>query len=34
MTVASVVTQLCKRDSQIDLAFWTLGGAVAGAVLP
>ncbi|MCU0948344.1 MAG: hypothetical protein MUF47_08855 [Porphyrobacter sp.] len=30
MTIASVVTQLCKRDSQIDLVFWTLGGAVAG----
>jgi hypothetical protein len=32
MTIASVGTQLSKRDSQIDLAFWTLGGALAGWV--
>ena len=33
MTTASVVTQLCKRDSQIDLVFWTLGGAFAAMII-
>ena len=33
MTWESVTTQLAKRDSQIDLAFWALGGAFAGVVL-
>lgn len=33
MTWASVTTQLAKRDSQIDLAFWALGGAVAGVLV-
>jgi len=32
MTLASIGTQLSKRDSQIDLIFWTLGG-IAAAVL-
>lgn len=32
MTIASVKAQLAKRDTQIDLAFWTLGGAVAAMI--
>ena len=33
MTRESVEEQLAKRDSQIDLVFWTLGGALAGGLM-